>query len=309
MTPKVLLLGKDGQIGWELKRFLSQFGQLHALGSSDLDLSDLALLRETLHVLKPRLIINSAAYTDVEGAEREPSLAYLINAEVPRLLAVEAARLSALLVHYSTDFVFDGKKRSPYTEDDPPFPINQYGRSKQAGENAVLESGARSIILRVGWVYGARRKNFLTKILKKAIGGEILSVVNDQYGTPTWSRAIAQCTSQIIEPLFPGGSLDAEMAHELGGVYNLSSSEEATWYDFAEAILSSGAVNSLVKDPKLKAISSEIYRADVARPAYSVLSNSKLRSAFGVDVASWRSQLQSCLQGVRSFNSASEFQR
>ncbi len=198
---RILITGTNGQVGFELLRSLAGLGTVIAAGRDELDLADPDAIRRTLRDTKPGLIVNAAAYTAVDKAEAEPELALAINGVAPGILAEEAKRLGAALIHYSTDYVFDGSKGAPYTEDDAPRPISAYGRTKLAGEHAIQAVGVPHLILRTSWVYGARGSNFLLTILRLAKEREELSIVDDQIGAPTWSRAIAMATAGILERL------------------------------------------------------------------------------------------------------------
>jgi len=280
---RILLTGRNGQVGWELQGQLAQLGALTAVDLEELDLCDSAAIRKLVRQLNPRIIVNPAAYTAVDQAEREPELAFAVNATAPGVLAEEAKRIGALLVHYSTDYVFDGKKPAPYVEDDSPAPLNVYGRSKLAGEKAVEISGCRHIILRTSWVYGARGKNFLLTVLRLAKERPELRLVADQIGAPTWCRALAEATKEII----PRALDDPSTC----GLYHATNGGETSWFEFAVKILRIAGIETPVRP-----ITTAEYPTPAARPANSRLDNSKLRSVFGLSLPDWRSSLAQCMQ-------------
>ena len=270
---RILLTGRNGQVGWEVQKALAPLGELTALGRAELDLSDAGRLREAVREANPDVIVNAAAYTAVDKAESEREAAFAVNATAPGILAEEAKRNGALLVHYSTDYVFDGAKPVPYVEEDEPNPINVYGASKLAGERAIAGSGCRYLILRTSWVYGPRGSNFLLTILRVARERPELRVVDDQIGAPTSSRAIARATAQVLRP----------GAH---GTYHLSAAGQVSWCGFARAILARAGVATAVVP-----IRSEDYPAAARRPRNSRLDCSRLRETFGVALAPWEAGL------------------
>jgi dTDP-4-dehydrorhamnose reductase len=278
---RVLLLGKNGQVGRALQGVLDP-ARLVALGRSELDLADGAAIRHVLRQLEPSIIVNAAAYTAVDLAESEEAAARAVNATAPGILAEEASRLDALLVHYSTDYVFDGLQDRPYVEDDPPNPLNAYGRTKLAGEQAIQAVNGWHLILRSSWVYGPYGHNFLLTILRLARERSELRVVSDQVGAPTSVLAIARATAQLIErgPVEPG-------------LYHLSAGGQTSWYDFARAALEEQPGKRAVR---VVPISTEEYPTPARRPAYSVLSNKKLTRAFGLALPDWRTGLKEVLQ-------------
>lgn len=279
----ILLLGKNGQIGRQLQGMLDP-ARLVALGRSELDLGDGAVIRQVLRQLRPSVIVNAAAYTAVDRAETEEAAARAVNATAPGILAEEASRLDALLVHYSTDYVFDGRQRHPYMEDDPPNPLNAYGRTKLAGERAVQAVNGKHLILRCSWVYGPHGHNFLLTILRLARERAELRVVSDQVGAPTSALAIARATVQLI------GRVPAA-----NGLYHMSAGGATSWYGFAKAILEEWPDT---RAARVVPISSEEYAAPARRPAYSVLSNDKLTRTFGLALPDWRTELKEVLQAI-----------
>ena len=298
----ILVTGKDGQVGFELLRSLAGLGQMIAVGRQQMDLSDPDAIRRVVRETKPDLIVNAAAYTAVDRAESEPEQALAVNGTAPGILAEEAKRLGAALIHYSTDYVFDGSKGAPYTEDDEPRPLNVYGRTKLAGERAIQAVDVPHLILRTSWVYGARGKNFLLTILRLAREREELSIVADQIGAPTWSCAIATATANIVKRLGYGQAGFGDSCARQSGIYNLTSAGKTSWHGFAAAILGH-AVSAqpgqsefvLARAPVLKPITSEQYPTPAARPRYSVFTNEKLLQAFGIALPDWTVGLAECM--------------
>jgi dTDP-4-dehydrorhamnose reductase len=270
---RILLTGKNGQVGWEMQKVLAPMGELTALGRNELDLRDGTRLREAVRSVNPDLIVNAAAFTAVDKAESERDAAFAVNATAPGVLAEEAKKSGALLVHYSTDYIFDGAKSAPYVEEDEPNPINVYGASKLAGERAIAASGCRYLILRTSWVYGPRGSNFFLTMLRLGKERPELRVVDDQIGAPTSSIAIARATAQVVRP----------GAH---GTYHLSAAGEVSWCGFARAILARAGIATPVI-----AIRTEDYPTPARRPLNSRLDCSRLRAAFGISLAPWEAQL------------------
>jgi dTDP-4-dehydrorhamnose reductase len=282
---KILVIGKTGQVGWELQRTLATLGKVIALDRHGMDLVDPDSIRSAIRSCSPQIIVNAAAYTAVDQAESEPDLALAINGIAPSIMAEEAKKLGALLVHYSTDYVFDGAKSEPYTEDDQPNPLNAYGSSKLAGERAVAASGVRYLIFRTSWIYGARGKNFLRTILRLAQERDELRIVDDQVGAPTWCRAIAEATAQALV------CAQARDAPNANGTYHLSTAGSTSWCGFAKAILECAG-----RSCKVVPIPSNAYPLPARRPANSVLSNAKLNARFGITLPDWSCALKLCLQ-------------
>jgi dTDP-4-dehydrorhamnose reductase len=279
----ILLVGKSGQVGYALQNTLPALGRVIAVGRDQIDLMQLETIRTTVREVAPDVIVNAAAYTAVDRAETETDLAKKVNATAPGILAEEAKRLGALLVHYSTDYVFDGRKGAPYIEADTPNPINAYGATKLAGEEAIKDAGDAYLILRTSWVYSRRRSNFLRSMLRLAQEREQLQVVDDQTGSPTWAGWIAEATAQIIKSLVEGDSL-ARSAQ----LYHLSSEGAATWYEFARAIFDYFDVQGVQIEP----IPSSEYPTQALRPAYSVLSNRHVAAEFNLSLPTWQEQLR-----------------
>jgi dTDP-4-dehydrorhamnose reductase len=285
---KILLTGKDGQVGWELQRTLAPLGEVIATGRAELDLADADPIRRCIRAAAPDVIVNAAAYTAVDKAESERELANAVNGVAPGIIGEEAKRLGALLVHYSTDYVFDGRKYDPYTEDDAAAPLNAYGATKLAGERAIIASGAPHLILRTSWVYAARGRNFLLTMLKLAAEREELKIVDDQTGAPTSARAIADATARIL-------TLGREGKGE--GVFHLTAGGSTTWFGFARAILTATHAER-GRSPKLIPITTEAYNAPAKRPKNSVLSNDKLERVFGFRLLPWEEGLREVLSDL-----------
>jgi dTDP-4-dehydrorhamnose reductase len=283
MGLRILLLGKNGQVGFELQRALAPLGEIVACDHHQLDLADVPRLRTRVHELRPQLIVNAAAYTAVDRAESEPGIAMQINADAPAALAEVARQVGALLVHYSTDYVFDGASRVPYTERDSTNPLNIYGKTKLAGETAIRSSGSTHLILRTSWVYGARGKNFLLTILRLAREQRELTIVNDQIGAPTWSRDLAQATARVISQINLAKN-PAAAAENLSGTYNLTAAGETSWFHFAEFALTSA---KLLDSVTLKPLSTASYKTAARRPLYSVLDSSHFARTFGFTMPPW----------------------
>ena len=305
---RILLTGKGGQVGWELERALVPLGEVIAFDRAGLDLADPDRIRSALREFKPGVVINAAAYTAVDRAESEPEAAFAINARAPGVLAGEAARLGALLIHYSTDYVFDGAKAEPCTEDDIPNPLNVYGASKLEGERAIRASGALHWIFRTGWVYAPRGKNFFLTILRLAREGKPLRVVSDQFGAPTSAAMLARATAQALStqaqalprlsirpPSGPGAagreSLSAETPERYSaprsGIYHMTAAGRTSWHGFACAILREFGMADAVT-----AITAAEYSTPARRPANSILDNGKLAANFGIRMPSWEDGLR-----------------
>jgi dTDP-4-dehydrorhamnose reductase len=292
----IVITGATGQIGYEAVRQLAPLGNVVGLTRADLDLRNPAAIRDTVRMLRPRVIVNAAAYTAVDRAESEPELCTAINADAPAVLAEEARRLGALLVHYSTDYVFDGSKRAPYTETDPPAPLNVYGATKLAGEQAIQSVGGAYVILRTSWVYGARGANFLRTMLRIARERTELRVVNDQVGAPTWSRSVAGATAEIARHELSRGE---ELGARLAGLYHFAAAGSTTWYEFARCILEGDPRRDEQICRAVIPIKSAEYPTAARRPAYSVLDSSAFVDRFRVSLADWRAQLKLVLAEVR----------
>ena len=298
---RILVTGGSGQVGGEL-RSLAALGEVVAPSRAELDLSDEASVRAMVRQVKPRWIVNPGAYTAVDCAESEPELAYAVNATAVRVLGEEARSIGAAVVHFSTDYVFDGQGTAPYQETDAVNPTSVYGASKLAGEQELARSGAAHLIFRTSWVYGATGKNFLLTILKAARERDRLRVVADQHGAPTWSRDLARMTVHVIgecvrRSAFPGtreGLLDA--VAQVGGVYHAAGAGETTWYGFAtEAVRQQSERTPEVRLAAIDPIATAEYPTPARRPANSRLDCRKLQDAFGWSMMRWEDSLRAVL--------------
>lgn len=282
---KIVLLGKDGQVGWELQRALAPLGEVVACGHAEADLENPSALIERMRSLAPDVIVNAAAYTAVDRAESDPTRAQFINAEAPAALAQFAAESGAWLIHYSTDYVFDGTKPGAYVEDDRTAPLSVYGRSKLDGERAIAASGCRHLIFRTSWVFAARGGNFARTMLKLAAERERLSVVNDQFGAPTSAELIADVTALCLYRI---GQADGA---SLCGIYHLVAAGETSWFEFARLVLAEAAalgVSLKVGADAVAPIPTSDYPTPARRPANSMLATAKLRDTFGLTLPDWR---------------------
>jgi dTDP-4-dehydrorhamnose reductase len=294
-TPRILLIGSDGQVGWELRRTLAPVGQVIAASLEGKDgpavnLTDEGSIRRLFNETAPDAVVNAAAYTAVDRAESEPALARAINADALAVIAELCSAPRVPVIHYSTDFVFSGVTDHAYREDDKAEPKSVYGETKLAGEKALLDSEAPAIVLRTAWVYGVRGSNFLLTMLRLFKERPELRVVDDQVGTPTWSRMLAEVTAQISYRLFHGG-LNIE---SVKGLYHVTSGGATTWYGFAEAIC-----EATTSQCRLLPIPTSEYPAPAPRPAYSVLDTSHFRKTFGLALPDWRQSLALCLADLR----------
>ncbi len=279
--PKILLIGKNGQVGWELRRTLAPVGQVLAVDYPEIDLTDAAAARRLVLENKPSVVINAAAYTAVDKAETETKTAHQINGFAPGVLAEVAKQVGALMVHYSTDYVFDGAKTTPYLETDSPKPLGVYGQSKLAGDEGVRAAGGNHLIFRLCWVYGLRGQNFLLTMQRLARERESLRVVGDQFGCPTWSRLIAEATTQALRQV-----LVAPEASVFNGTYHLAASDSTSWHGFASRIVE-WMPESERRCREVTAITTADYPTPAKRPAYSVLDCGKLERVFGIQLPGW----------------------
>lgn len=293
---RILLTGKQGQVGFELQRALAPLGEVHAVDYAECDLADASAISVLVRSVKPDLVINPGAYTAVDKAESEPELAHAVNAVAPGVLGEEAAKLGAWVVHYSTDYVFDGAKRGAYTEEDLTNPLSVYGRTKRAGEIALKESGARHLIFRTSWVAGARRNNFAKTILRLALERESLNVVADQYGVPTSAALLADVTALLVRQRQREGDEDFPF-----GLYHLVPGGETNWCEYARFVLSealaAGRPLKLLPDA-IRAIPSSEYPSIAKRPANSRLDTTKLRRCFDLELPDWQSGVRHILQQI-----------
>jgi dTDP-4-dehydrorhamnose reductase len=297
---RILLTGVMGQVGWELQRTLMTIGEVIPTAKNAptdglaLDLSNPESIRLAVRETKPNLIVNAGAYTAVDKAETEVELAMAVNAIAPAVLAEEAKRLDATLVHYSTDYVFNGQKLEPYTEQDAPSPLGIYGDSKLKGEQAIQESEVPHFIFRTSWVYGSRGRNFFKTMLKLAQEKEELKVVNDQIGAPTWSRTIAEVTAQILAQDIYTKAVWDDFMYAHTGLYHLTSTDETTWYGFAKAIFD-GARSEPLKLQQCLPIATSDYPTPAKRPLNSRLNTRKISQTFGIALPSWKTALSAVL--------------
>ena len=289
MNSRILLIGKIGQVGWELRRTLAPLGEIVCVDYPEIDLASGDSIRRWVRETKPGVVINAAAYTAVDKAESEGDLAVKINGTAPGIMAEEAKRVGALMVHYSTDYVFDGAKPEPYVETDQPNPLGAYGRSKLAGDEAVRAAGGPHLIFRLCWVYGARGHNFMLTIMRLAREREKLRVVNDQTGCPTWSRMIAETTALALNQVVVAGD-----GGKFSGTYHLAASGETTWHAFAQAIVNLMPPEGR-KCSQIDAIPSSEYPTPAKRPTHSALSCTKLKRVFGLQLPAWDESLKQVL--------------
>lgn len=285
---RILILGAKGQVGRELQRSFAGAGEILCYDRSEVDIADAERVRAMVRTAAPDVILNAAAYTAVDRAESERDLAIAINATAPRVLAEEAKKRDALLVHYSTDYIFDGSKTSPWVETDAPHPLNHYGASKLAGERALAEVGGRYLTFRTSWVYGPHGNNFLLTMLRLGRERDRLTIVDDQYGGPTTSVALADATRTIVEGALSGAYGSVE---EWAGLYHMTCGGVTTWCGFTKEIFARAPERLGGKTPEVVAIPTEAYPTPAQRPRYSVLSNEKLRQRFGLSLADWTVEL------------------
>ena len=278
----ILVTGAAGQLGAELVAALAPLGEVTGTDRSQLDLADPSAIVATMRRVRPALIVNAGAYTAVDLAEKETALADAVNGVAPGILAEEAKRSGAVLIHYSTDYVFDGDATTPYDEDAPTRPLSAYGRSKLAGERAAAASGAAAIVFRTSWVYGRRGRNFLLTMQRLAAEGRELRVVDDQVGAPNWSRELARATARVV-------SEGLSKLADRRGVYHLTARGTTTWYGFARAILADRPSVRIVP------ITTSEYPTPARRPAWSVLDPTRFERTFGFALPDWRASLAECL--------------
>lgn len=288
--PVILIIGKIGQVGWELRRTAAALGKVVSVDYPEIDLTEGTSIRKWVQQTAPEVIINAAAYTQVDKAEGDFERCNQINGIAPGILAEEAKQRDALLVHYSTDYIFDGTSKTPYTEEAASNPLGAYGKSKLAGDQAVQAAGGRHLIFRLCWVYGARGQNFMLTIMRLAKEREKLRIVQDQVGCPTWSRMIAETTALALKQAMAGKERD-----RYTGVYHLASAGQTSWHGFAEAIvrlMPEAGRKCAVVEP----ITTAEYPLPAKRPAYSVLDCAKLQRVFGLQLPDWQESLRQVLE-------------
>lgn len=299
---RILLFGTTGQVGWELQRALQAVGEVTAVSRADADFDRPETLR-ALFSIRPDIVVNSVAYTAVDQAETDANRAMRVNAEAVAVLAKEALRCGAVLIHYSTDYVFDGAKTGPYDESDPTDPQSQYGRSKLAGEQAIAGSGCDHLVLRTSWVYTSRGKNFLRTILRLAGERENLRIVGDQYGAPTSARLIADCTAQIVGRIAAAPAAgDASAAPFTSGVYHLTASGTTSWHGFASYIVERARTAgwSPLVARTVDAIATTDYPVPAPRPTNSKLDTRRIVERFGIALPDWRVGVDLCLAELQA---------
>ncbi len=288
---RILVTGPGGQVGWECLRSLQALGEVRGIGRAQCDLGNADAVRAVVREAAPDLIVNTAAYTAVDRAESEPGPAHAVNAVAPAVLAEEARRLGAALIHLSTDYVFDGSKPAPYVEDDPCDPLSVYGRTKLQGEQAILADGAPALILRTSWVYATRGHNFLRTMLRLAREREELRIVDDQWGAPTWARSIAEAIAALVARAGRDRASVAASFAERGGVFHMTAGGRTHWQQFATRLL------QLIADPERRLrsivpISSREYPTPARRPMNSVLDCGRLARLWGVALPRWDAALE-----------------
>jgi dTDP-4-dehydrorhamnose reductase len=298
---RALVTGAGGQVGAQVARILEGRAEVAAFDRSQLDLADAAGLAARIREVRPQLIVNAAAYTAVDRAESDEGTAHAVNAVAPGVIADEAARAGALLVHFSTDYVFDGEKSQPYVEDDPTGPLNAYGRTKLEGERRIAASGCAHVTLRTSWVYGPRGANFLFTMLRLAATRDELRVVDDQHGSPTSSLQLARGVMELFtqgDSARPISAADIQRVAARRGLYHATAAGSTTWFGFARAIFDAHVPGSGARPPRLVAITAREYPTPARRPANSVLSSERLERKFGVRLGDWRSGLAETLSAL-----------
>lgn len=287
---KILVSGKTGQVGWQLERTLPRVGETVAVGREQLDLARPDTIRDTIRAVRPDVIVNAAGHTHVDSAESMPERVHAVNGVAPGIMAEEAKRIGALFVHYSSVYLFDGTAPHAYTERDAPNPINAYGRSKLAGERAIAEVDGTHLILRASWVYDTRARNFVLTMLRLAAEHDALRVVDDQIGSPTWARSIAEATAAILR--------DVDRARAVPGTYNLAALGAVSRYDFTQRMLELTRGPHAQRPPRLIRIKTPDFPLPAPRPLNSALDSTKLATTFGVPLTHWETQLRGCLQAL-----------
>lgn len=292
---KILLFGKTGQVGWEAQRALSPLGEVHAYGPDELDLTKLGELEKTIRTVKPQVIVNASAYTAVDKAESEPEIARAVNAAAPGVMAEEARKLNAPFIHISTDYVFDGEKSLPYTEEDATNPLNVYGQGKLEGEQAIVQVGGAHVILRTSWVYSLRGDSFVTKVLSWSRKQETLKVVSDQVGSPTWARMLAETISLLLASGMPD---PRNYFLDRRGIYHLGGAGSVSRLDFAKAILRLDLNRSNQVTKRLEPALTVDFPTPARRPLKTPLNCSRFEEVFGLRLPGWEEALRMALETV-----------
>ena len=295
---KILLFGKDGQVGWELRRSLSWLGDLICFGRKEADLENLPALYRVIEQHRPHVVVNAAAYTAVDKAESDDATAKAVNAVAAGVLAEEAAKHNAWLVHYSTDYVYDGTKSSPYVESDVTCPLSVYGKTKREGDELIRKHNPKHMIFRTSWVYAARGRNFIRTILGLAQKRDDLKVIDDQFGAPTSAGLIADVTALVIYLVWQQSD---QVRRDLAGTYHLVAAGETNWFDFAQFVLEQAQARGVavkVKPSQLLAISTDEYRVTAKRPKNSRMATDKIREAFGIHLPHWHYHVDLMLDDI-----------
>lgn len=291
---KVLLFGKNGQLGWELHRALATLGDVQAMDYPEVDFTSTDRVRDAVRRAAPRVIVNAAAYTAVDRAESEPGTAMAVNAAAPGVIAEESATLGAALIHFSTDYVFDGKKGEPYSENDTPNPLNMYGKSKLAGEKAVEQAGRVFLVIRTSLVYSLRRECFVTSVLKWAREQTTLRIVADQVSNPTWCRMLAEATAQLVAA---GGRDSVAWLHERSGLYHLAGDGFVSRFNWAQEIVRCDPHREEQIVQRMEPASTVEFPAPAERPLFSALNCSRFYDTFGIRLPDWRHALHLAIEG------------
>ena len=291
---KVLLFGSNGQLGWELHRALATLGDIQAMDYPEVDFTSTDRVRDAVRRAAPRVIVNAAAYTAVDRAESEPGTAMAVNAAAPGVIAEESATLGAALIHFSTDYVFDGKKGEPYSENDTPNPLNMYGKSKLAGEKAVEQAGRVFLVIRTSLMYSLRRECFVTSVLKWAREQTTLRIVADQVSNPTWCRMLAEATAQLVAA---GGRDSVAWLHERSGLYHLAGDGFVSRFDWAQEIIRCDPHPEEQIVQRMEPASTVEFPAPAERPLFSALNCSRFYDTFGIRLPDWRHALHLAIEG------------
>lgn len=290
---KILLFGKNGQLGWELERTLAALGNVHVLGQNELDLQDLKALKQVMLTTQPDVIVNASAYTAVDRAEQEKEIAMRINAEAPGVMAQTAKEIRSVFIHYSTDYVFDGSQRTPYTESDKVNPLNVYGQSKLSGEQAAAEARGAHVILRTSWVYSLRGDGFVSKVLRWARSQETLKIVSDQVGSPTWARALAETTALMLARSTPNLF---DYFSERAGIYHLGGLGSVSRLNFAQEILRLDPHKEEQICKRLEPALTADFPTPAVRPLTTTLNCSRFSTTFGLSLPAWQDALRLAME-------------